>query len=86
MDELLNPKLLSKRIAEEKAEADKYDHETGTNQLERDTECYQRDIRRADMLRDQLATTRNPHDQILLADEIERIDRIIALEAERLGL
>lgn len=53
---------------------------------EYESECYQRNVRRLDMLRDQMAATVNPHDRVLLADEIERIEVIIETEGKRLGL
>lgn len=53
---------------------------------EYESEVYQRNVRRLDMLRDQMAATTSPHDRTLLADEIDRLESAVEAEAKRLGL
>jgi len=86
VDEILSPGFPARRAAEEKAAADKYDADTGTNQLMRDSTQLQLFVRRREMFCAALVEALTPNDRAAYADEVSRLDDIIEREQERLGL
>lgn len=86
ISELLDPKHQSKRIAEEKAEADAYDLKTGTNQRSRDIDQITTLTERRAMFTRALVEALTPADKAAYCEQIERLSLLIDSELTRLGL
>lgn len=86
VSDLLDPKCQSKRIAEEKAAADEYDQQTGTNQYERDSAQLEIFVKRRELFRDYMVNAVTANDRAAYADQITRMDALIDSELARMGL
>lgn len=86
VDEILDPKFQSRLIAEGKAEADRYDLETGETQLDRDRAQLLLFIERRTMFTAYMVEMKTAEDRAICAEQVERYTKLIDSEIDRLGM